>query len=376
MEFSINNETKMLQSSAEKFLKAKSPMSLVKDMIKQQIGFSEEIWRDMADLGWLGLIYDEKYGGSGGSFFDLFILFEEIGKVLLPSPLLCSAVFAGLLIDEAGNENMKKEYLPSIIQGKRLLTVGLRNEQGHYDHTNPELKAEEVAIGSYMIKGTRVLVPYAHVADEILVCANLKGKEVSGSTLFKIDGKISGLKKTPLNIITGEKTFGLVFENIKVSKKDIVGSIGQGALYVDKVLPKVITLKCGEMIGGLSRVLSMTVDYVKQRIQFGRPLGALQVVQHYCADMATFLDTSRMIAYQAAFLLSERIPCTKEVAMAKAWCSDVYKRCTQIAHQLHGGIGFTEEHDLHLYYKHAKVSELDFGDSRYHRQIIGEAMGF
>jgi alkylation response protein AidB-like acyl-CoA dehydrogenase len=107
----------------------------------------------------------------------------------------------------------------------------------------------------------------------------------------------------------------------------------------------------------------MTVDYVKQRVQFGRPLGALQVVQHYCADISTFADTSRMIAYQAASFIDAGLPCAKEVAMAKAWCSDAYKKSTQIAHQLHGGIGFTEEHDLHLYYKHAKVSELDFGDS-------------
>jgi len=375
MEFSLNEETKMLQSTAEKFCREKSPSSFVKNMIKDKNGFSEDHWKEIAQLGWLGLIYDEKYGGIGGSFFDLFILFEEVGKTQLPSPFLCSAVFAGLLLNEAGDENLKKAYLPSMIQGKKILTIGLRNEQGQYDHPTPALDAQEIERGSYVVRGTRILVPYAHVADEIIVCANLKGKKAFGPTLLKVAGKASGVKKTLLNTLTGEKTFGVVFEGVKVSAKDIVGKIGQGGAYVDKVLPKVITLKCGEMVGGLSRVLTMTVDYVKQRIQFGRPLGALQVVQHYCADVSTFLDTSRMIAYQAASMIDAGLPCAKEVAMAKAWVSDAYKKSAQIAHQLHGGIGFAEEHDLHLYYKHAKVSELDFGDSWYQRQKVAEAMG-
>ncbi len=375
MEFHFNEETKMLQSSAEKFCKEKSPSAFVKSMIKDAKGYSEAQWKEMANLGWLGLIYDEKYGGSGGSFFDLFILFEEIGKVQLPSPFLCSAIFAGLLLQEAGDENLKKAYLPLMIQGEKILTIALRNDQGHYDHASPALAAKEGEDGSYGIQGTRILVPYAHVAEEMIVCANLKGRKASGPTLFKVSGKASRLKRTPLQTLTGEKTFGVIFEDMPVSPKDLLGSVGQGAAYVDQVLPKVIALKCGEMVGGLSRVLNMTVDYVKQRVQFGRPLGALQVVQHYCADISTFADTSRLIAYQAASLINAGIPCAKEVAMAKAWCSDAYKKSTQIAHQLHGGIGFTEEHDLHLYYKHAKVSELDFGDSWVHRQRVSETMG-
>jgi len=376
MEFGLSEETKMLQSSAEKFCKEKSPSAFVKSMIQDEKGFSEAHWKEMASLGWLGLIYDEKYGGSGGSFFDWFILFEEIGKSQLPSPFLCSAVFAGLLLNEAGGEKVKQTHLPPMIQGEKILTIGLRNEQGQYDHAAPALRAKEGGGGTYLIQGTRVLVPYAQVAEEIIVCADLKGGKASGPTFFKVSGKASGLKKTPLHTLTGEKNFGVVFEDVKVSQDDLVGSIGQGDAYVDQVLPKVITLKCGEMVGGLTRVLNMTVDYVKQRVQFGRPLGALQVVQHYCADISTLADTSRMIAYQAASFIDAGLPCAKEVAMAKAWCSDAYKKSTQIAHQLHGGIGFTEEHDLHLYYKHAKVSELDFGDSWDNRQKVSEAMGF
>jgi 3-oxocholest-4-en-26-oyl-CoA dehydrogenase beta subunit len=376
MEFSLREETKMLKSNAEKFMKEKSPSSFVKNILKEEKGFSPALWKEMADLGWLGLIHGEAYGGSGGDFFDLFILFEEMGKAVLPSPFFCSAVFAGLLIQGAGDDRLRKEYLPGILQGKRILTVGLRNEQGVYDYPDPDLVAQETGEGSYRIKGTRLLVPYAHVADEILVCARLrKGSRSFGPTLFKTKNQGPGVQVVPLNTLTGEKQFAVTYTDFAAAPQDLVGSPGKGAEYVEKIMPRLIALKCGEMVGGLSKVVDMTVDYVKQRVQFGKPLGALQVVQHTCADLTTFLDTARLIAYQAASLISAGLPCAKEVAMAKAWCSDVYKRGTQMAHQMHGGIGFTEEHDLHLYYKHAKAAELEFGDSWYHRQKVAEEMG-
>jgi 3-oxocholest-4-en-26-oyl-CoA dehydrogenase beta subunit len=377
MDFTLRDESKMLKSNAEKFMKEKSPSSFVKNILKEEKGFSEALWKEMADLGWLGLIYAEPYGGSGGDFFDLFVLFEEMGKAVFPSPFFCSAVFAGLLINEAGDESLKNALLPGIIEGKKVLTVGLQDEKCFYDYQKPALKAREVGKGSFRISGTRLLVPYAHVADEILVCAKvMKGPRSSGSTLFKTKAKGPGIQLTPLHTITGEKCFAVTYADYPASSKDIVGSLGKGALYVEKVMPKLIVLKCGEMVGGLSKVVDMTVDYVKQRVQFGKPLGVLQVVQHYCADMTTLLDTARMIAYQAASLIGAGLPCAKEVAMAKAWCSDSYKRATQVAHQLHGGIGFTEEHDLHLYYKHAKALEMELGDSWIQRQKVAEAMGF
>jgi alkylation response protein AidB-like acyl-CoA dehydrogenase len=376
MEFSLQEETKMLKSNAEKFMKEKSPSSFVKNILKEEKGFSSALWKEMADLGWLGLIYPEAYGGSGGDFFDLFVLFEEMGKAVLPSPFFCSAVFAGLLIEGAGDDRLRKEYLPGILQGKRILTVGLRNEQGVYDYPDPDLEAQETGESSYRIKGTRLLVPYAHVADEILVCARLRKASGSfGPTLFKTKNKGPGVQVIPLHTLTEEKQFAVTYTDFAAAPQDLVGSPGKGAEVIEKIMPRLIILKCGEMVGGLSKVVDMTVDYVKQRVQFGRPLGTLQVVQHSCADMAAFLDTARLIAYQAASLISADLPSAKEVAMAKAWCSDVYKRGTQMAHQMHGGIGFTEEHDLHLYYKHAKAAELEFGDSWHHRQKVAEEMG-
>ncbi len=376
MDFSMSEETRMLKNNAEKFMKEKCPSSAVRNILKQEKGFSEPVWKEMADLGWLGLIHKDKYGGSNGDFFDLFVLFEEMGKAVVPSPFFCSAVFAGLLIDEAGEEKLKTAYLPAIIGGGKILTVALRNEEGRYDYTSPTLEAKVAGDGSYRLRGTRLLVPYAHVAEEIVVCAKVvNGSRESGPTLFLTKAKAQGVECTPLKTIPHEKQFAVTYADSPLRAEDMIGSAGKGAEYVNKILPKLIALKCGEMIGGLSKVVDMTVEYVKQRVQFGRPLGALQVVHHYCADMTTLLDTARLVAYQAASLISAGAPSAKEVAMAKAWCSDSYKKATQIAHQLHGGIGFTEEHDLHLYYKQAKSSELDFGDSWVHRQKVADAMG-
>lgn len=375
MDFSLSEETVLLKSSAERFFKEKCPPSLVKELIKDEKGFSTALWREMAELGWLGLLYDEKYGGSAGSFFDLFSLFEEMGKALLPSPFFCSAVLSGLVINEAGDAKLKDSYLPSIIRGEKILTLALLDERGRYDGNDPKIEARRTQGGAYVINGTRLLVPYANVADEILLCARVQGSEPAGPTLFKVQRSAPGQKMTFLDTLTQEKTFAVTYENVEVSAGDVIGSVGEGNTYWNQVLPKAIVLKCGEMLGGLQRVVDMTVAYMKERHQFGKPLGSLQVVQHYCVDMRTNLETSRLLTCQAAALLSEGLPCDKEIAMAKAWISDTYKRSTWTAQQLHGGIGFTEEHDLHLYYRHAKASELALGDSWAHRNRVAEEMG-
>jgi len=378
MEFGLSEVSTMLRDGAERFCKSKCPPSQVKEWMKDEKGFSASLWKEMADLGWMGLIHEEKYGGTGGFYFDLCVLLLEMGKSLLPSPFFYSAVLSGLLIADAGDETMKVEYLPGLISGDKILTVALLDEQGWEDHTEPRLKAREDKKGSYILTGTRQLVPYAHVADEILVCVDVASTLSGGPTVFKVSTKTAGVQLIPLHTLTEEKLFAVVFEDVKVSAKDIIGAPGQGGDYFHILHQRAVLGKCAEMVGGLERVVAMTVAYVKERHQFGRPLGSLQAVQHFCADMETYLRTSQFLVYQAACLSDEKTiaACVKEIAIAKAWCSDAYKKCTWIAQQLHGGIGFTEEHDLHLYYKHAKAAELTFGDAHFQRTIIADAMGY
>ncbi len=375
MDFGLDKEQEMLRKSFSEFLSKECPFDTIRDIKKSDAGYSKNIWKKMARLGWLGLVFEEKYGGSQGSFLDLFILFEEIGKVLLPSPLLFGNVLPGLLIQEAGSDELKSKYLPLLIDGKTIITLALFNENGAMDKDQPGVEAEKSANGGYVLNGTRLLVPYVPVADKILLCVDIKGKGATGPALVFVDRDSAGLTATPVNTITDEKSYAVAFENVAIPKENILGNIGMGNDILDHVLPRATVLKCGEMIGGLRRVLDMTVAYAKERHQFGRPIGSFQAVQHYCADMAIFLDGAVLIAYHAASLLSRNKPCAKEVAMAKAWCSDSYKQCTWMSQQIHGGIGFTEEFNIQLFYKHAKESELMFGHAKYNRSRVADEIG-
>ena len=377
MDFKLSDETALVRNSAREFLKEKCPSDFVREMISDETGFSKKMYTEMADLGWLGMLFDEEYGGSGdlkGSFFDLFIIFEEIGRVLLPSPFFTSAVLSGLLIDHAGDAKLKKAYLPGIISGKKILTTALLDETGKYDFEDPALEARKKPAGGFTLTGTRILAPYAHVADEILVCAKVVGGGDNGPTLLRIDGKAPGMKTIALRTITGGKTSALVFEGAEASGDAVIGEVGRAAATIKAILPRATVLKCGEMVGGMEHVVNATVAYVKERKQFGAPLGVLQVIQHYCADMATLLESSQLMARRAAYLAGEGLPCDKDVAMAKAWLSDGYKKCTWTAQQLHGGIGFTEEYDIQLFYKHAKECEMAFGDSWVQRSRVADEM--
>jgi 3-oxocholest-4-en-26-oyl-CoA dehydrogenase beta subunit len=375
VEFTLSDDAVMIQNVAREYLRERCTGVFLREMACDETGFSRTMWKEIAELGWLGILFDEAYGGSGASFLDMFVLCEEIGKVLFPSPLFCSAVLSGLIISEAGDEAAKKTLLPPLVAGERIFTTALLDEGGNRDFEAPDTTATEVGAGTYVLQGTRLLVPYAHVADALVVCAQVEGAAGSGPTLFVVEKGAGGMKMVPLETLSAEKSFAVVFGGTEVPGSAILGAVGQGNKVMQEVIPRVVALKCGEMLGGLERVVEMTVAHVKERRQFGAPLGTLQAVQHHCADLATYLETARLLAYQAASLMSDGLPCRKEVSMAKAWCSDVYKKATWIAQQLHGGIGFTEEYDLHFFYKHAKEAELAFGDGRSHRARVADAMG-
>lgn len=375
MDFNLDNDTAMLQSSAAKYLKEKCPAETVKELIKSEKGYSEKMWREIAELGWLGLTYSEAYDGFEMPFFNLFVLFQELGKAQFPGPLFTSAVASGLLIDAAGDEEQKKRYLPALINGEKIFTTALLAETGRMDYAAPDLKAVRNVDGQYVLEGSRFMVPFAQSADAILVVADVTSPTGQGPTLFVVDAKSEGISCSHLQTITEEKLDRVRFKQVAVPVENIVGKVGDAAAALEAILPRLVILKCGEMVGGLETALKMTVEHVKARVQFRKPLGTLQAVQHHCADLATLLESSRLIAGQAAYLMSEEIPCAKEVAMAKAWCSDAYKKGTWIAQQLHGGVGFTEEYDLHLYYKHAKACELLFEDPFFHRSKVADELG-
>jgi alkylation response protein AidB-like acyl-CoA dehydrogenase len=374
MDLALSEDQEMLRKMAKDFLANECSKTLVREMEEDEKGYSPELWAKMAEQGWTGLPFPEKYGGVGYSFLDLAVLLEEMGRSCLPGPYFSTVVLAGHAILEAGSEEQKLKLLGAISQGKLICTLALTEPSASYDAKDIQVKATAEG-GGYVISGTKLFVPDANVADCMVVVARTGGQGAQGITLFLVDPKAPGVSITPLRTIASDKLCEVTFDKVKVGQDAVLGQVGQGWPTVEKVLQKAAVAKCAEMVGGAQQVLEMTVNYAKERVQFGRPIGSFQAIQHHCANMAIDVDGSRFISYQAAWMLSEGIPCTKEVAMAKAWTSDAYRRLTALGHQVHGGIGFTKDHDMQLYYRRAKAAEVTFGDADFHRDVVAREIG-
>ena len=370
MDFSFTEEQEMLRRTAHDFLEAECPKALGREMVEDEKGYSPKLWRRMAELGWMGLVFPNEYGGTGGSFLDLVVLLEEMGRACLPGPFFSTVVLGGLTILEAGSEQQKHEFLPKLIEGDIILTLALTEPQAKYNPSSIAVKA--VADGNdYVINGTKLFVPDAHIADYMVCVARTK----DGITLFLVDAKSPGISYTLLKTIAGDKQCEVVFDKVRVPGENKLGELHQGWAHMEKILQKAAVAKCAEMIGGAQQVVEMTVDYAKQRVQFGQPIGSFQAVQHHCANMLIDVDGSKFITYEAAWMLSQGIPYNMQVAMAKAWVSDAYRRVTALGHQVIGGVAFIEDHDMPLYSKRAKAAELAFGDADFHGEIVARELG-
>jgi alkylation response protein AidB-like acyl-CoA dehydrogenase len=376
MDLGLSEEQEMLKKLARDFLQKECPKRLVRQLDESDQGYSSELWHKMAELGWMGLVFPEKYGGSERKFLDLTILLEEMGYNIVPGPFFSTVVLGGLTVLTAGSEEQKMEFLPKIASGEMILSLALTEPTANYDAASVKTKAI-AHNGKYVIKGTKLFVFNANVADYILCVARTKQAKnpENGITLFLVDAKSPGVKCTLLKTLARDKQCEVVFDNVTVSEKSIVGERDGGWPIVKDVLQKATVAKCAEMVGGAQAALDMAVNYAKERVQFGRPIGSFQAIQHYCANMAADVSGSRFVTYKAAWKVSEGLPAALDVAIAKAWASEAYGRITLSAHQIFGAIGFTMDHDIHLYYRQAKAAEIIFGDADFQRAIVARELG-
>ncbi|MCI0438425.1 MAG: acyl-CoA dehydrogenase [Chloroflexi bacterium] len=373
MDLGLNEAQQMLKNSAREFLEAECPYSYVREMEADERGYTPELWQKLAEQGWLGLSFPERYGGVELSFLDLAILLEEMGRSLLPGPFFSTVVLGGMTILYAGSEAQKQEYLPRIAEGQIIVTLALTEPSARWDAAGVETRATRQGDG-YVINGTKLFVPNAHVSDYLIVAART-GDGERDVTLFILPREARGVGQTLLKTIASDRQSEVVFENVAVPSSAVLGEVNRGWDTIERVLAWGAIGKCAEMIGGAQEVLNMTVEYAKQRTQFGRPIGTFQAIQHHCANMATDVEGSKYITYQAAWRLSEGLPAEREIAMAKAWVSDAYRRVCALGHQSHGAIGFTKEHNMQLYSRRAKAAELAFGDSDFHLETVAKAIG-
>ncbi len=369
MDFGFSEEQELLRKSAADFLGKECPMTYVRQMMEEDRGYADEQWNKMAELGWMSLIYPEEYGGAGLSIVDLVVVLEEMGKASLPGPFFSSTCLGGLAILESGSTEQKQRYLPGIAAGKTKATLAFLEENARWDEKGITVKPRK-GKKNYSLSGVKLFVPDAHVAD-VIVCA---ARTSEGITLFAIDRQQAGVNTRLLKTMDQtRKLCEVTFDKVQIGSDAVLGVAGQGWDALKRILDRSKVALCAEMCGGAQKVLDMTVEYAKIREQFGRPIGSFQAIQHKCANMLVQVESAKSATYYAAWAVSNNTAeAPLAAAMAKAYCSDAFRQVTAEGIQVHGGIGFTWEHDMHIYFKRAKGSEVTFGDATWNRELVAQ----
>ena len=386
MDLGLSEQQEMLKQSGREFLESECPTSLVREMEESEKGYSPELWRRMAEVDWLGILFPPQYGGAGGSLVDQVALSEEIGRAILPSPMLTSTVLSGLTILNGGSGEQKARLLPQMARGETIVTLALAEPGGWLDGAPMDVHAV-ADDGDYVINGTKLFVPYAHVASHLLCVTRTSGGITSseapsdsqggkwnGVTLFLVDPGSSGVTIALMESTAGYKQHEVRFQDVRVPRENMVGKLDRGWGPLEEAKEWATVVQCAEMVGRAEKVLEMVVDYSKVRVAFGRPIGNFQAVQHRCADLRVAVDGARVVTYQAAWKLAEGIPCPEDVSMAKAFVGSASRLAAETGHAVFAGISFTMEHDMQLYTMRSKIAEANLGDTDFHLDRVSEHM--
>ena len=373
--FAFSDEQEQLRDAVRRFLEAKSPSTEVRRLMETTEGYDPAVWSQMAnELGLQSLHIPEEYGGQGFTFVELGIVLEEMGRVLLAAPYFSTVVLAADAIMNAGTPDQQGKLLPGIASGETIAALAFTEPNGKWDAAGIEMVAKGSG-DSFTLDGTKMFVIDGHTANLIVVAARLEGTSgEDGIAFFTVDADAAGLTRTPLATMDQtRKQAKLEFSGVAATP---LGEPGAGWPALSKTLDQAAAMSANEMVGGAQKVLDMSVEYAKVRVQFGRPIGSFQAIKHKCADMLLEVESGKSAAYYAAWAAAEdneELPVA--ASLAKAYCSDAYFHAAAENIQIHGGIGFTWEHDAHLYFKRAKSSEILLGDATYHRELLAQRIG-
>ncbi len=369
----------MLRRSTRDFLAKECSPKVVRKLMEGS-GYDAAMWKKIADLGWTALGIPEEYGGAG-TFLDLVVVLEEAGRALLPGPFFATMGLAVPAILEAGTEAQKKEALGAIAQGSARATLAFTEPSGRWDAGSVSLKATRAG-GGWKLEGVKLFVPDAGVADYTVVVARTRGdgrprsEDEDGITLFLVKGRPAGMTVNPLETLDMTRRWGEIrFDDVQLGDDAVMGAPNKAWPHLKRALEQSTAALCAEMVGGVQKVLETSTDYAKTRQQFGKPIGIYQAVSHKLADMLVLSESGRSATYYAAWAVDADAPDRSLASsMAKAYVSDAYRKVAGDGIQVHGGIGFTWEHDMHLYFKRAKSSEVTLGDATYHRELVAQAL--
>jgi alkylation response protein AidB-like acyl-CoA dehydrogenase len=367
VDFTPSRDQQLLVATAREFLKKHCPPEHVQRVALDPQGFDGSLWRRMAELGWQGLLVPAELGGTDGSLLDAVLLVEEMGRVGVPGPFVPSAVIATSLLIACGSADQRKRLLPALASGERIATVALLDERGSFD-----LDRIALALPAHQrLTGRRLFVEAAHVAHDLIVLA----RDGAGPALLLVPGDHPRVARQPLDSIGPERVFEVVFDGVGVGAADRLDAASDPRAAIAAALQSGALARTAEMVGAAQRVLELAVEHAKTRVQGGRPIGGYQAIQHACADLVRDVDTSRGLLYAAAWRLSEGMPATADVAMAKAYASEACLAVARRGHQIFGAIGYCEEHPLHLLHKRIHAASLDCGDAATHLETVATAIG-
>jgi len=380
VELVLTEDQELLAKTAADFVTEHSPVARMRKLrdTKDAVGFSRPLWKQMAELGWVGIPFPEEHGGAGLGFAELVVVLEALGRTLAPEPFLSTVLLGGQALLLGGSAEQKKAWLPKLVAGDAIVTLAHQEAKSRYDLRQIEARAEKAGAG-WRIAGEKIQVLDGHVADAIVVAARTSGSagDARGITLFLVKAGAPGLGVTRQWRVDSRNAALVTLSGVEVVAADVVGEVDAGGELLERVVDRATIGLCAEMLGGMLQAAEDTFRYLKERVQFGVPIGSFQALKHRAARMYIELELARsavMAVARAADEGSDELP--KLVSLAKARCSDAYVLITNEAVQMFGGVGMTDEYDVGFYMKRARAAEMTFGDAAFHRDRWARLSGY
>lgn len=371
MNLQLDEEQDLIRQSARDFLAQAYSVTQAKAARVDPRGCNDALWRQMADLGWMRLLIPERHGGAGASFMDVVVLVEETGYACLQGPFFSTAVLGALCLQYAAAPAVCADLLPTLGAGELRLSMLLNTQRAEFAHADIAVRViaqSDEAEPSKRLDGTAPFVADAAAAD-LLLCPATTG-DPDAIELYRLPSTATGIRCTPMPTIGGGQLFEVALNAVDPGPDGVIGAPGAVASGLRSALLIATVAKCAEMIGGAQRVLHTAVEHARNRVQFGRPIGSFQAIQHQCADMLMDLECARWLTYKAAAAIDAGRPDPTLVAKAKICCNERYRSIVRRGHQIMGGIGYCEDHEMPLYFRHARMAETAFGDSDGHLSVL------
>jgi acyl-CoA dehydrogenase len=371
----LNDEQKMLSKTAHEFIRERAPAARIRSFrdSKDELGFSRELWNDMAELGWLGLQIPEEYDGLGLGFFDLCVVLEQSGRELMPEPFVSTLLLGTQALLLGATESQKSTLLPGVVAGDKILALGYEEAGSYGDFTRVVTAAKRSGNG-FELSGAKLQVLDAHVADRIIVSARTSDE---ACTLFLVDPAQSGVSIERQHRIDGLSSAIVSLDSVAVDPESIVGELDGGVQLLAAVFERAAVGSAAQMLGGAEQAFADTVEYIKEREQFGVPIGSFQALQHRAVSVFTELALTRSVVLAAARAIDDSAEDVPRLSvLANAMASETFLHAAKEGIQMHGGIGVTDEHDIGFYMKRAHAAYMTFGKPSQHRQRWARLHGY